>query len=143
MIKTNVRFSGICPKCRTVLPLKRSPRLKKLIELYTWYSHGYAPDHLRVQEHSNLLCAIHDMEVDYYTQKGYELNWPTKLDKQWMGGIIIKLKPHCEILMAGAPITDQFIEARDMIESGLEDAASSMPSISVYARKYGWLRSAG
>ncbi|KAF8495604.1 hypothetical protein JB92DRAFT_2834731 [Gautieria morchelliformis] len=107
--------------------LKCSPWLDKFIKLYIWYRYGYAPDRLHVQEHGELLWAIHDMEADHYTQRGSELNWLTKLDKQWMGVAIIKLKLHCETLIAGAPITNQFIEVKDMIESGHEDIAASMP----------------
>ncbi|KAF8528582.1 hypothetical protein JB92DRAFT_3107097 [Gautieria morchelliformis] len=142
--KINANTEGFCPICHHELPDPVSFRLQRLLDIYAWYEHGFAPGNDRFKEHTELICALHEMESDGDTQCGKCLNWPTTLNMDWIRAEVFKAKAHLEIVIAHALANEQFLNVTELISLGEAGEFTSNPPISVYAHKRrGWLRSAG
>ncbi|KAF8512591.1 hypothetical protein JB92DRAFT_3096751, partial [Gautieria morchelliformis] len=57
--KINANIEGCCPICHHELPDPVSFRIQRLLDIYTWYEHGFAPGNDNFKEHTELICALH------------------------------------------------------------------------------------
>jgi hypothetical protein len=135
--------AGLCPRCDSELPNVQSPRLQKLIEIFLWYTEGHAPNAKRYEEHSLLLCVLHEMESHNYYEEGRCLNWPTRVDVSWIKGQVIGMKTYCASVMVHASANDQFRGAKELLSNGDPDSIEIPPSVLMCLNGRGWLRSAG
>ncbi|KAF8577251.1 hypothetical protein K439DRAFT_1622237 [Ramaria rubella] len=134
---------GTCPVCEEQLPQQPSPHLQKLLKLFKWYDKGNAPSMKCFEEHCNLLCIVHTMETHAHFRHRTRLNWPTKLDKAFLGNQVLHMQDFCANIITSARANQQYCDIDGLLEEQEPHVIDDPAPMMAYLDDRGWLRSAG